>query len=83
MTVSGDRQGTLRSNNLLRILDCGGCQTSNRLVLVSATHLGLRVAPGGGAGVENVDLVVPTPEPEQGVSNGGLAEKIQISPTSL
>lgn len=46
------------------------------LVLVSATHLGLRVAPGGGAGVENMDLVVPTPEPEQGVSNGGLAEKI-------
>lgn len=45
------------------------------LLLVSTTHLGLRAAPGGRAGVKDVDLVVPTPESEQGVSYSGLAEK--------
>lgn len=53
------------------------------MAIVLATHLGLRVAPGAGAGFEDVDLVVPTPEPEQGVSDGGLAEKIQVSLTCL
>lgn len=52
-------------------------------MLVSATHLGLWVAPGGGAGVKDMDLIVPTPEPEQGVSDGGLADKIQMSSTCL
>lgn len=85
MVVSGEGQRTLRSDKLL--LDSLGWLPEvpriASLVLVSTTHLGLRVAPGGGAGVEDVDLVVPTPEPEQGVSDGGLAEKIQMSPTCL
>lgn len=64
----------------------GGSQRHKGLwvmAIVPATHLGLRVAPGAGAGFEDVDLVVPTPEPEQGVSDGGLAEKIQVSLTCL
>lgn len=85
MVVSGEGQRTLGSDKLL--LDLlwwlSEAQRIVGLVLVSTTHLGLRVTPGGGAGVKDVDLVVPTPKPEQGVSDGGLEEKIQMRPTCL
>lgn len=51
----------------------GGCRRSRR------THPDLRHAPRRRVGVEHVDLVVPTPTPEQRVSDQGLKGKREVN----